>query len=130
MAHHVSHQLAWSDSLLTGNPKIDAEHKAIFGLLGNLWSDDPLSRADSFNLLLSHLTDHFESEESSPQFEALPAKESEQHRKEHQRLRLFVQHTKTHLDQDDGEFAAAMVDFIQEQLIPHIRQYDKLLAGK
>jgi hemerythrin-like metal-binding protein len=130
MQPRVSHHLAWSDSLLVGNPRIDAEHREIFELLANLWSDAPLARAECLRILVSHLTDHFDGEESSPQFQALAPAEAEQHRHEHHQFRAFMHQAESLAESEEGEFAAVIVSFIQEKLIPHIRGRDKLLGGK
>ena len=130
MEQRASQYLAWSDSLLTGDPKIDADHREIFNLLSNLWSDDPLSRTESMKVLVAHLTDHFAGEESLPSFQALPALEAEQHRNEHKVLGQFVLQAKSGVCQDEDEFMGALMNFIQEKLIPHIRNRDKRLAGR
>jgi hemerythrin len=109
---------------------VDREHKEIFDLLIALWGADPPSRESVLDIVISHLTDHFEGEETLFPMLFLTPEEIEKHKEEHFKLQEFLFSLKDSLALEEEEHLGIITVYIQEQLIPHIVNCDKLMARK
>jgi hemerythrin len=125
-------RIAWDDTLLTGNPGMDAEHRALAGLFDQLreaaqGGRDQAACAGLFDRLVRQAQAHFELEQRLMAQHRYP--EAEQHAAEHAMLMRQAQDYRARFDLDWAAARADLLQFAEVWLAFHILFSDKALAA-
>jgi hemerythrin-like metal-binding protein len=125
-------RIAWDDTLVTGDDRIDADHRELAGLF-NLLRDaaeggkDKTACAAVFDTLIQHAQAHFELEQRLMAQHRYP--EAEQHAAEHAMLMRQAQDYRARFDLDRAAARADLLQFSEVWLAFHILFSDKALAA-
>jgi len=131
-AQHVYVHLRWKTAFESGNPVIDQEHQALFGLVNSLLDEVSLRRQNpadfeaAFETLLAHVEAHFAQEESillANGFAHLTA-----HAQQHQSLlaRARALHQQLHDALDENQAEGQLIKFLVSGLVVgHLLQTDR-----
>jgi hemerythrin len=125
-------RIAWDDALLTGNPGMDAEHRALAGLFDQLreaaqGGRDQAACAALFDRIVRQTQTHFELEQRLMAQHSYP--EAERHAAEHAMLMRQAQDYRARFDLDWAAARADLLQFAEVWLAFHILFSDKALAA-
>lgn len=125
-------RIAWDDTLLTGNPGMDAEHRALAGLFDQLreaaqGGRDQAVCAGLFDRLVRQAQAHFELEQRLMAQHRYP--EAEQHAAEHAMLMRQAQDYRGRFGLDWAAARADLPRFAEVWLAFHILFSDNALAA-
>ncbi|MDR3686543.1 MAG: hemerythrin domain-containing protein [Coriobacteriia bacterium] len=121
---------SWDESLETGDPLVDQQHRRIYRIFYELEvaDDTPGEIMLVLDRLTSHVALHFRTEEDLMRREEFPAHETLLHQAEHRRLteqtRAYVLQFRT------GELSstAPLIAFLREWLHSHVESCDRVLV--
>ncbi|HEY6896370.1 MAG TPA: bacteriohemerythrin [Rhodocyclaceae bacterium] len=121
----------WSDELLVGHKKIDADHKKLVASINRLSAlaagHDRQACNKEFANLIALPWQHFAYEEMFMDVPNDPG--ANQHKKEHAKLIDELLILKAHFDAGEMDIPGNLQEVLQKWLIIHIVEYDKPLAN-
>jgi len=123
--------LRWQPAMKLGIPPIDADHKALVGLLNTLHyamiaGDDRSGLGTVLKELVDYTHGHFAREEALMERSGYP--EIEAHRAIHRRIAAAMEeHRATFLDEPDAFDMALFYDFVSGWLLHHVLGEDMKL---
>jgi hemerythrin len=122
----------WDSSLETGNERVDAQHKALFGMLNEVVEALERGEGDAYvsnvlERLSEYVAVHFTEEQNLMEDAGLPADDLKNHTAEHleltRRTREFILQWRARQVE-----AIELADFLAEWLTGHILDKDQALA--
>ena len=123
--------IVWCDLFQVNVPYIDNQHKALVRIVNNFHECLKNGECESklfstLNKLTNYAEEHFKDEEDIMDLSHYPTTEFEQHKKDHEKLILEIFELNQHL-QDGNEKTLFEVEFfLNNWLIKHILESDKL----
>lgn len=123
--------LTWTDELLTGHERIDADHRQIFDIAHRLEAEIQAQPEHSvvgevLVELIDYTGEHFEREESLMQ--AIRFSGYEEHKREHDLLVQKVDQLHRQFMDGNGNSAGEVLDFLRKWLTRHILSLDMALV--
>ena len=129
----IQHGIAWSDSLNTGNARVDSQHKRIFRLLSDVMrqcaeGDYSATLEETLNFLVDYTVKHFTDEEALQLACKYPG--YERHRKLHEDFKTTVGGLVKAFGESGSskELADGVNSVMAIWLITHIQKEDKKIA--
>jgi hemerythrin len=123
---------AWKSEYDTGIPEIDAQHKQVFAIAGELHpamvaGADKTALGAILTRLLSYSRMHFDTEEDLMQASHYP--EYAQHKAEHDALTGQVRAFQQSFDAGRAEMTLELVQFLNDWLGHHITDPDRKMSS-
>jgi hemerythrin len=118
----------WQDEYLTGDARIDQEHKILFDMVNDLHaaiqtSASPTRLQAMIQTMAEHTTEHFQHEEALMQMHNYPG--YDRHKQVHDNLLAKVSRLLAQFDQPDPVLSDNLTEFLTEWLAHHIRGEDQ-----
>jgi hemerythrin len=122
--------IRWDESLETGDPVVDCQHRAIHDLFNNLEAvaDNDVEIMQALDFLTEHVMVHFATEEDLMLREAFPTSLTEAHMLEHQRLNDAVRDQVLAYRSGELDSIQPIIAFLREWLVTHVRECDRQLV--
>jgi len=123
---------SWSDDFLVGNQIIDTEHKKLVKLVNDFHNAMEQGRGNDvigkvLNNLVIYTKEHFKHEEAEMQRIKYP--KYLMHKLEHDKLIADVAQLQSSFTSGQSMLTIKISKFLQDWLVTHIMQSDKLLAA-
>lgn len=120
----------WRDEYLTGDARIDQEHKMLFDMVNDLHaamhtSASPARLRAMIQTMAEHTTEHFQHEEALMQRHHYPG--CGRHKQVHDNLLEKVSRLLTQFDQAEPVISDKLTEFLTAWLAHHIRGEDQKL---
>lgn len=118
----------WQDEYLTGDARIDLEHKVLFDMVNDLHAAiqtaaSPTQLQTMIRKMAEHTTEHFQHEEALMQAHDYPG--YSRHKQVHDNLLEKVSRLLTQFDRQDTVLSDNLTEFLTEWLAHHIRGEDQ-----
>ena len=119
----------WDETLETGDPLVDQQHRRIYQIFYELEAadDTPGEIMRVLDRLLSHIAVHFDTEEDLMRREQFPALAAQLHQTEHQRLTENTRNFVLQFRSAELTSTAPLVAFLRDWLTHHVESCDRLL---
>jgi hemerythrin len=119
----------WDETLETGDPLVDQQHRRIYQIFYELEAadDTPGEIMRVLDRLTSHIAVHFGTEEDLMRREQFPALATQLHQAEHQRLTERTREYVLQFRTAELTSTAPLVVFLREWLDRHVESCDRLL---
>ncbi len=126
--------LHWNDTLATGHPRIDSDHKKLLDVVNRL--ADAMGRGFGketcvavLDELIKHTKSHFEMEEALMRSLGARYVDAAAHRRQHAKLLEDVSDFQTQFRSGTLTLSVPLKQFLEGWLFQHVKDSDKALAS-
>jgi hemerythrin len=123
-------RIEWDQSLETGDPVVDLQHRAIHDIFNRLYDakDDSSQILGTLDFLTQHVIVHFATEEDLMPREEFPVHLTEVHVAEHRQLTEGVRMRVLEYRQGSLDSTAPILELLHKWLISHVNDCDRVLV--
>ncbi len=123
-------RIEWDETLETGDPVLDLQHRAIHGIFNQLreTGDDPAEVLGVLDFLTQHVIVHFVTEEDLMPREEFPPHLIEAHVVEHRALTDSVRRHVLEFRAGNLTGTGPLLELLHAWLVTHVHECDRLLV--